>query len=150
MRGQRLQYTASAWSVPAGIRPGRPGRPIVANGRPWGLAGGLLRVVEDHAGRVPVARAHAANTVAHCDAVGAAAALRRAIADRPDNGVALADRYHLDTRLHPRPLFGDDELTAREFPSRIGEQGHHLQWKDVLAVDILVQRIEIAFGVAQQ
>ena len=109
-----------------------------------------LRVVEDDAERVAVAGAHAAHAVAHVDAVDAARALHRAVVHREDHRLALPQRHDLGARLHARALLGQHELAAGEIARPAGQQDRHLQRKDVLAVEVLVQAVVVARAVLQQ
>ena len=100
--------------------------------------------------RVPLSRPQPAHAVAHVHAVGAARALDRPMVHREDDGVALPQRHHLGPRLQARALLGEDELAAGEIRARLGEQDRHLQGEDVLAVEILVQAVEVTGLVLQQ
>jgi hypothetical protein len=62
------------------------------------------------------------------------------IVDGEDHAVAAAERHDLGAGLHPGPLLDQDEFTAGEVTSRLGEQNCDLQREDVLAVQILVER----------
>jgi hypothetical protein len=46
--------------------------------------------------------------------------------------------------LHPWPLLGHHEFAAHEVAAGRGKQNRHLDRKDVLAVEILMQTVEIA------
>jgi hypothetical protein len=70
--------------------------------------------VKDDAERIALARAQAADTMAHCDPVGAAAAVDGPVMDRKDDSLALLQWYDLATRLCTWPLFNEKELTAGE------------------------------------
>jgi hypothetical protein len=52
--------------------------------------------------------------------------------------------------LHPWPLLGQHELATGEILLRFREQDRHLQRKNVLAVQILMQRIEVPGAILQQ
>src|SRR5882672_1861179 len=66
------------------------------------------------------------------------------------NGVALPQRDDFGAALHARPLFGDDELPARKILIRFRKQDRHLQRKREVAVQILMQTIEVARHVLQE
>src|SRR5919199_5015345 len=72
--------------------------------------GRLLCVVKDHAEGVATPGAHSAHPVTQVDAVVAARPLHRAMAHSEDHPVALAQRHHLRSRLHARPLLHQHEL----------------------------------------
>ena len=114
------------------------------------LAAGLGRVVEDDAQRVPAAAAHPAHAMAQAHAVAAARAAHRPLVDGEHHGIALAQRHHLDPRLLARALLGQHELAAGEVAPGLGQQDRHLQREDMLAVEILVQAVEVAGPVLQQ
>src|SRR3954468_9530139 len=79
-----------------------------------------------------------------------AASLHRAMLNRENHSVALSKRNHLGSRLHARALLGDDELSAGEITSDLGQQDRELQGKYMLAVEILVQAVVIIRPIAQQ
>src|SRR5262245_43424680 len=63
-----------------------------------------LPVVKNDAGGVALARAQAADAVAHGDAIDAARALHRPVMHRKDHALPLRKRHDLGARLHARPL----------------------------------------------
>ena len=67
-----------------------------------------------------------------------------------DHGVALLERGHLDPALHARALLGQHELAAGEVPPRLGEEDRDLERKGEVAVEILVQAVEVAGNILQQ
>jgi hypothetical protein len=107
-------------------------------------------IVENDAERVPLAAAHDAHAVAHGDAVGHLGAAHRPMTDGEDDAIAAPQRHHGGARLYARPLLGQHEFTAREVPARFREQDRDLQREDVLAVEVLVQAVEVARPVAQE
>jgi hypothetical protein len=111
---------------------------------------GLFRVVKDNAHSVAMAGSQPADSVPQINAIGSARPLYRAVVDCEHHAVALAQRYHLGSRLHAWSLFGQDELAAGEIPLRFREQNGHLQRKDVLTIQILMERIVVTLGVLQQ
>src|SRR5438105_646143 len=72
------------------------------------------RVVEDDAEGEAAAGTQPADAVPHRGAVEAAGAGDRALVDREDHRIALAERHHLGARLHPRPLLDQQKLAAGE------------------------------------
>jgi hypothetical protein len=58
--------------------------------------------------------------------------------------------YDRGARLHARALFGQDELAAVEVLAGFGQQHRDLQREDVLAIEILMQAVEVARPVPQQ
>lgn len=75
--------------------------------------------MKDHADGVAVTRANAADAMPHVDAITAADPLDRAVAHRLDRGVAATQRHHLNARLHPWPLLGQNELTPGKILVRL-------------------------------
>ncbi len=74
----------------------------------------------------------------------------RTMPDRKDHPLPLRERYDLGPRLHPRPLLGQNEFTPSEISPRPGKKKRDLEREDVLAVEILMQAIEIVWPIAQQ
>ena len=72
------------------------------------------------------------------------------MADGENHAFALHEGDHLDARLHARALFGQDELAASKVAFRLTQQERDLQRKDMLAVEVLMQAVEIASAVAQE
>ena len=110
----------------------------------------LARVVENDAERVAAAGANAADAVAQIDPVGALGALNRPVVDGEKDRVAAPQRHHVDPALHARPLFGQDEFAAGEIRFGLGQQHGDLQREGELAVEVLMQTIEVARPVLQQ
>src|SRR3984885_3876122 len=88
--------------------------------------------------------------MAQIDAISPARPFHGPLAHREDDAVALRERRDLRARLHARPLLGQYELAAGEVAPGLGEQDRHLQWKEVLAIDVLMQAIVVAGTIAQQ
>jgi hypothetical protein len=86
----------------------------------------LLRVVEDDAHGVALARTHLTDSVAHIDPIDAAGALHGTVVDREGHGIALLERHDLHARLHARTLLGQHKFSASEVVTRRGEQDCHL------------------------
>ena len=78
------------------------------------------------------------------EAVGALGAAHGAMMHGKDHGIAAAQGHHGGARLHARPLLGQDELAAREVEAGLREQDGGLQRKHMLAVEVLVQAVEVA------
>jgi len=70
--------------------------------------------------------------------------------DRKSDGVALPKRHDFHAALHARPLLGQDKLAAGEIAARLGKQNGHLDRKGKLAVEILMQAIEVSRHILQQ
>lgn len=66
------------------------------------------------------------------------------------NGVALRERNHFGAGLHARALLGQHELAAGEIASRLGQEDRDLEREHVLAIEILMQAVEIAGLILQQ
>ena len=93
---------------------------------------------------------HAADAVAHGDAIGAARALGRTMMHREDHRLALCERHHLRARLGAWPLLDQHEFTAGEILAGRAQQDGQLQRKHQRSVEILVQAVEVVLAVAQQ
>ena len=106
--------------------------------------------MEDDPERVALPRAQPADPVAHVDAIAAARPLHRAVVDREGERIALPQRDDLGPALHPRALFGEDELAAGEILVRRRQQDRDLDRKDELAVQILMQAIIVSRPILQQ
>jgi hypothetical protein len=110
----------------------------------------LFGIVENNTDGMPLAGTHSADAVTKVDPIVALGAFHWAIMHRKCNGVALPQRDDFGAALHARPLFGDDELPARKIPIRFRKQDRHLQRKREVAVQILMQTIEVARHVLQE
>jgi len=60
---------------------------------------------------------------------------------RKHDRIPLPQRHHLGARLHARAPLGHHELPAGEIAPRLGQQDGELQWKNMLAVPVLVQAV---------
>jgi hypothetical protein len=69
---------------------------------------------------------------------------------REDDAAALAQRHDLGAALHAGPLLGQHELAAGEVRLRLRQQDRHLQRKSQLAIEVLVQAVEVSRTVLQQ
>jgi hypothetical protein len=87
--------------------------------------------------------------VAQRAAMDAAGALGGPIAHGEDDGLALPQGDHVRARLLAGALLDQDELAPLEVPAGLIEQDRHLQRKDVLPVEILVQAIVVPAPVAE-
>src|SRR4051812_12506820 len=96
-----------------------------------------------------MARAHAADAVAHVHAIDAAGSSDGPVMDGEDDGVALGERDHFGARLHARPLLGEYEFAAGEIAGR-REQERDLDGEDEVAVEILMEAVVIAGTVLEQ
>jgi hypothetical protein len=64
--------------------------------------------------------------------------------------IVKSQRYDFSSALHPRALFGEDEFALGEITFRFREQNRDLQRECEVAVNILIQAIEVARHVLQQ
>jgi hypothetical protein len=64
--------------------------------------------------------------------------------------VALPKRHNLDAALHAWPLFGQGELATCEMRPGLREENCDLDRECEIAVEILVEAIEVARDVLQQ
>ena len=118
--------------------------------KPRDFAAVSARVVEDDPDGVPHARADAAHTMAEVHAVVALRALHWPVMDGEGHRITLPKRDDLSAALHARPLLGQDELTAGEVGAWFGEESRHLNRKREVAIEILVEAVEVARDVLQQ
>jgi len=110
----------------------------------------LPRVVEDDAQGVPAAGAETADAVAEVDSIGPSRALHGPVMDREDHSVPLVKIDHLGAGLHPGALLGQHELAAGKVLAGHREEKGDLQREGEIAVQILVQAVEIPLPVLQQ
>src|SRR3954447_19729659 len=108
------------------------------------------RVVKDDAQRVAPAGADSAHSVPQVHPIDSSASPHRTLTDGEHHSISLLERYYLGPRLHSGPLLSHHELPAVEVVAWPGEQNGHLQRKNVLAVDVLVQAVVIPSDVLQQ
>ena len=78
--------------------------------------------MKNDAERIALAGVQAADAMAHCDPVGAAAAVDGPVMDRENNCLALPQGHDFTSRLRARPLFEEKELPAREVFPRSAQQ----------------------------
>src|SRR3954469_22415689 len=88
--------------------------------------------------------------MAEINAVGAACPLLRAVMHSEGHGVALREWNHFGARLHARALLGQYELATGEIATGLGQEDRDLEREHVLAIEILMQAVEIAGLVLQQ
>src|SRR5438477_8202996 len=86
----------------------------------------------------------------HIDPVEAARPFHRTMMNSKGDGVSLAQWHHLRPGLHPGTLFGQHKLTAREVPFRLREEKRHLDRKDVLAIEVLMQAVVVPRAVLKK
>ena len=110
----------------------------------------LLGVMKDDPDRVALAGAHTADPVAHVDTIAALASLDRPVMDGKGDRVSLLERDNFDPALHAGALLCQHELSTGKVTSGLREQDCHLDGKGELAIEILMQAIEIPRPVLQQ
>src|SRR5262249_12070213 len=66
------------------------------------------------------------------------------------HAITLAKRDDLDAALHARPLLRQDELAAGEVLAWFREEDCHLNREGEIAVEVLVEAVEVARHVLQQ
>src|SRR5258705_12992392 len=99
---------------------------------------------------MPIARAYTADPMAHIDPIGSARTVHGTRIDRENHAASLSKRNDFGARLHPGPLFGEDEFSPSEIAFRFGQQKGRLQRKYVLAIQVLVQAIVVTLRVLQK
>ena len=70
--------------------------------------------------------------------------------DGEGHGIALPQRHDLGAALHARALFGQDELAAGEVHAGLGEQNRDLDRECEIAIEILVEAVEVTRDILQQ
>ena len=83
-------------------------------------------------------------------AIGSALSLYRSMMNREAYGIALAQRHHFRSRLHPRTLFGQHELSSGKIPPGLRKEESHLDREDVLSIEILMKAVVVADAVLKQ
>ena len=69
--------------------------------------------------------------------------------DSEGHSVTLLKRYDLSATLHTRPLFGEDKLSASEVLAGLREKNGDLNRKREIAIEILVETIEVTPHILQ-
>src|SRR5262249_45890509 len=91
-----------------------------------------------------------AYTMAEVDAVVALRAPHWPVMDGKGHGITLPKWYDFGTALHARPLFGQDELATGEVLARLREENRDLDRECEIAIEILVEAVEVARDILQQ
>src|SRR5580704_7418065 len=107
-------------------------------------------IVEYDSDRMALAGPQPADAMAQVDAIAALGALDRPVVDGEHDGVALLERHDLRPALHARPLLGQHELAAGEVLAGLRQQDRDLQRECEIAIQVLVQAVEVAGHVLQQ
>jgi hypothetical protein len=110
----------------------------------------LVGIVEDDAQGMSLSGAQSAHSMPEIDTIGSPRTADRAMMDCEGNRISSAKSHDFGTGLHARPLLGEDELTAGEVLLRRREQDCHLNRKDVLSVQILMETVEVAGAVLEE
>src|SRR5215469_17369995 len=109
-----------------------------------------LCIVKYHTEGTTPPGANAAHPVTQVHTIHSTCARHRAVKYGKDDRISPAQRHHLGSRLHARPLFSHDELTSGEVLPRLREQDRELERKHTLSVEILVQAVVVPGGVLEQ
>src|SRR3984957_2941082 len=110
----------------------------------------LLRVVKDDADGMTHSGAQAADAVPEVHAVIALRPSHRSVMNREGHRITLSKRDDLGATLHARPLFGQDKLPAGEISTGLREKDRDLDRKEEIAIEILMQTVEVTGHVLQQ
>ena len=70
--------------------------------------------------------------------------------DGKGHRVTLLKRDNLNAALHARPLFRQDELAACEVLTCLREKNRDLDWECEIAIQILMEAIEVTADVLQE
>jgi len=106
--------------------------------------------VKNNAERASGTGMNGAYSVAKIRSVVALRASNRPMMNRKDHRIALVRREHFNAGLLARPLFGKHKFAACKIAPSLTQEEGDLKWKDDLAVQILVQTIEITRAVLQE
>ena len=106
--------------------------------------------MKDHTDCVTATRPQTADAVSKVHAVDTPGSLDGTVADREDHTVTATKWHDLGSGLHPWPLLSQHKLTASEVCVWFREKNRHLQRKHMLAVDVLMQRVEVVLAILQQ
>ena len=87
--------------------------------------------------------------VPQADAVVAVASAVRVLAGREDHEAAARRDDHMRPALRARTVFHQHELAAVVVGAALRQDGQHLEGEEHVAVEILVQRVPVALGVAK-
>ena len=99
---------------------------------------------------VATPRPDATDPMAKIDPVGTSFPLHWAIMNGEGHRVALFQSNHFRSRLHAWPLLGEHKFSSSEVPPRLRQQNCDLDREDMLAIEILMETIEIARSVLQE
>ena len=110
----------------------------------------LPRIVEDNPHGVPHTGADAAHAVTEVHAVIALRSMHGPVMDCEGHSISLPKGHDFDAALHARPLFGQDKLAPGEVLPGLREENCHLDREYEIAIDILMETVEITRNVLQQ
>jgi hypothetical protein len=110
----------------------------------------LRGIVKDDPERMSVSLAKFTNSMAKGHTIVATGAFVGSLIDGEHNGVAFRKRHHFRARLHARPLLSQHKFSTLEVRSRVRQQDSHLQRKNMLSVEILMETIVVSGAVLQQ
>src|SRR5262245_58509714 len=110
----------------------------------------LSGIVEQHAERVTVPAAQPADAVAHVGPIEPARSPDGAMAGGDHDRFTLRGNDYVRCALSPRALLDQHELASLVVAALLAEREDHLEGKEELAVQVLVQAVEIAGSIAQQ
>src|SRR5215831_19763659 len=115
-----------------------------------GVSPASSRVVEDDPDGVTHPGTDAAHTMAEVHTIVALRTSHRPVMDGEGDSITLSKGHNLGAALHARPLFGQDELPTGEIHAGLREENRDLDRECEIAVEILVQAVEVARDVLQQ
>ena len=110
----------------------------------------LRGVVEDEAEGVAFAGADDRDAVTDGRGGPAARGLDRAVARGEDQAVAVGNQQRGAARLGAWALLQEQELAAGVVDAGLVEVDHDLEWEDLVAVQVAMERVPVAGAVAQQ
>src|SRR5262245_42234405 len=106
--------------------------------------------MEEHAQRVTAAATQSADAVTHGGTIEAAYTQDGAIPGGDDSRFTLRGNDHDRCALRSRALLDQHQFASCVVPALLTECNDHLERKEVLTVQVLMQAIEVAGPIAQQ
>ena len=110
----------------------------------------LFRVVKNDADRVPHTAADAADAVPEIDAISAFRSLNRPIVYGEGHRITLPQWHYFGAALHTWSLFSQHKFSAGEVAFGFGEEDCNLEREREVAVEILMQAVEVTWHILQQ
>src|SRR5258708_28067767 len=114
------------------------------------LEGHSLGVMENDSHRVPTSRSDATDSMLEIHAVSSTSSLHRTVVNCEKHPVALLELRYFGPRLHAWPLLSQPKLSSGEIFTRACKQERNLERENEIAIQVLMQGVEVARVVLQQ